>query len=55
MAHVKEEGDVNDVCTTLFEVYLHESRAAGKEERRMWEEKAKTLLTERKVAAQSRY
>ena len=41
--------DVDDICTTLFEAYLREAKRNGKEERPMWEEKAKSLLTDRKV------
>jgi hypothetical protein len=41
--------DVDDICTTLFEAYLREARNGKKEERPMWEEKAKSLLTDRKV------
>lgn len=41
--------DVDDICTTLFEAYLREARNGQKEERPMWEEKAKSLLTDRKV------
>ena len=42
--------DVDDICTTLFEAYLRNSRKAEKvEERSMWEQKATSLLTDRKV------
>ena len=41
--------DVDDICTTLFEAYLREARNGKKEERGMWETKAKSLLTDRKV------
>ena len=44
----REQKDVDDICTTLFEAYLHEARN-GKEDRPMWEEKAKALLVDRKV------
>jgi hypothetical protein len=44
----REKRDVDDICTTLFEAYLREARS-GKEEKAMWEEKAKSLLTDRKV------
>ena len=37
--------DVDDICTTLFESYLRNSRTAEKvEERGMWEQKATSLL-----------
>ena len=45
----RDQKDVNDICTTLFEVYLHQAKNGKNEERAMWEEKAKTLLTDRKV------
>jgi len=46
----REVRDVDDICTTLFEAYLRNSRAAEKvEERSMWEQKATSLLTDRKV------
>jgi hypothetical protein len=44
----REKRDVDDICTTLFEAYLREARN-GKEERPIWEEKAKSLLTDKKV------
>jgi vacuolar protein sorting-associated protein 11 len=44
----REKRDIDDICTTLFEAYLREARS-GKEERAMWEEKAKSLLTDQKV------
>jgi len=42
--------DVDDICTTLFEAYLREAKAGSKEERIVWEEKAKALLIDRNVA-----
>jgi vacuolar protein sorting-associated protein 11 len=45
---LQEKRDVDDICTALFEAYLREARN-GKEERAMWEEKAKFLLTDQKV------
>ena len=45
----REQGDIDDISTTLFEVYLYESRKGGKEERGLWEEKAKALLADQKV------
>jgi vacuolar protein sorting-associated protein 11 len=44
----REKKDADDICTTLFEAYLHEARN-GKEQRTMWEEKAKALLVDKKV------
>ena len=41
--------DIDDICTTLFEAYLRQARNGQKEERPIWEEKAKSLLTDRKV------
>jgi hypothetical protein len=45
----RDEKDIDDICTTLFEAYLRQARNGQKEERPMWEEKAKSLLTDRKV------
>jgi hypothetical protein len=45
----RETKDVDDICTTLFEAYLRQARDGSKEERPMWEEKAKSLLTDKKV------
>lgn len=45
----REKRDVDDICTTLFEAYLREARN-GKEERAVWEGKAKSLLTDKKVS-----
>jgi hypothetical protein len=44
----REKKDVDDICTTLFEAYLHETKQ-GKEGQTMWEQKAKSLLTDWKV------
>jgi vacuolar protein sorting-associated protein 11 len=46
----RDEKDVDDICTTLFEAYLREARGGKKEERAMWEDKAKALLTDRNVS-----
>ena len=46
--------DVDDICTTLFEAYLRKARN-GKEEREMWEGKAKSLLADRKVCSNSEF
>jgi hypothetical protein len=44
---VERDGkDIDDVCTTLFEAYLLEAKNGKKEERTMWEDKAKALLTD---------
>ena len=45
----RDNKDVDDICTTLFEAYLREARNGMKESKPMWEEKAKSLLTDRKV------
>ena len=45
--------DVDDISTTLFEAYLREAKAGNKEDRIMWEEKAKALLTDRNVIPNS--
>lgn len=45
----REGRDVDDICTTLFEAYLRNSRSGKVEERSMWEQKATSLLTDRKV------
>ena len=45
----RDDKDINDICTTLFEAYLRQSRLGTKEERTMWEEKAKSLLTSRQL------
>lgn len=49
----RDKKDVDDICTTLFEAYLRQARS-GKEARTMWEEKAKGLLTDRKVLFEQR-
>jgi len=46
----REGRDVDDICTTLFEAYLRNSRSGKVEERSMWEQKATSLLTGRKVS-----
>lgn len=44
----RDKKDVDDICTTLFEAYLRQARV-NKEGSGLWEEKAKGLLTDRKV------
>jgi hypothetical protein len=45
----RDKKDIDDISTTLFEAYLRQSKL-GKEQRPMWEEKAKSLLTDQKVS-----
>ena len=44
----RDQKDVDDICTTLFEAYLQAAKT-GKEGRSYWEEKATTLLTKRNL------
>lgn len=46
---MRDKKDIDDISTTLFEAYLRQSKL-GKEQRPMWEEKAKSLLTDQKVS-----
>jgi vacuolar protein sorting-associated protein 11 len=48
----RDKKDVDDICTTLFEAYLREARKE-KEGRAIWEQKAKDLLTDRKVSTET--